>query len=214
MELYIGVDPSENSTGICMTWYENGEYVAEAYRLVVWKVTPKMRRGEAQVTASGTDFAYILYDRTDPADYTGNSHWYEHYKTLNLLCVTECVKSVIADAASGDVSAVHVCQEGISYGSASHTRSVFDLAGLNYLLRGMVYGMDWNMTIATPGEIKKFATGKGNAAKDSMEAVFRPGHPWCTSLPKYDDLADAYYMALYAKKSWDEEIQVTDLKVR
>jgi Holliday junction resolvasome RuvABC endonuclease subunit len=97
---------------------------------------------------------------------------------------------------------IYVCIEGISYGS-SQTRSVFDLAGLNYMIRsGLIKnckGLTFNLTVGTPQEIKKFSTGKGNSAKDIIVQAFKAIYPDLV-LPKIDDIADAYFMANYAKK--------------
>ena len=98
---------------------------------------------------------------------------------------------------------IHVCQEGISYGSTTKTRAVFDLAGLNFMLRYVVVKMGEELIIGTPGEIKKFASGNGNCKKDIMiglfSAIYRD-----LDIPKIDDVADSYWMAKYAKYIHDK----------
>jgi Holliday junction resolvasome RuvABC endonuclease subunit len=93
-----------------------------------------------------------------------------------------------------------VLQEGISYGSSIRTKSIFDLAGLNYLLRNaFIQNKNVIFTIATPSEIKKFTTGSGNCKKEQMVELFKITHT-DFELPKLDDISDAYWMAKYAYK--------------
>ena len=92
-----------------------------------------------------------------------------------------------------------IVMEGISYGSSIRTKSVFDLAGLNYLIRYKLIKVfnHTKFTIVPPSELKKFTTGKGNANKDTIVTLFQLLYPNLT-LPKLDDIADAYFMATYA----------------
>ena len=55
------------------------------------------------------------------------------------------------------------------------------------------------LIVGTPGEIKKFATGNGNANKDLILSCFKMIYPEL-DLPKLDDIADAYFMGMFAKK--------------
>ena len=55
------------------------------------------------------------------------------------------------------------------------------------------------LIVGTPGEIKKFATGNGNANKDLILSCFKMIYP-DLDLPKLDDIADAYFMGMFAKK--------------
>ena len=100
---------------------------------------------------------------------------------------------------------IYICQEGISYGSRTRTKSIFDLAGLNFMIRSMVIEMskglkDVKLIVGTPGEIKKFATGNGNANKELILSCFKAIYPEL-DLPKLDDIADAYFMGMFAKKT-------------
>ena len=110
-------------------------------------------------------------------------------------------KKDAAEYVHGD-DLVYIVQEGVSYGSSIRTKSIFDLAGLNYLLRMKFIKSlcnNMNFTIATPSEIKKFTTGNGNCKKDQMIELFKALHPGF-DLPKLDDIADSYWMANFAKK--------------
>ena len=90
--------------------------------------------------------------------------------------------------------------EGISYGSSIRTKSVFDLAGLNYLIRYKLIKVfnHSKFTIVPPSELKKFTTGRGNANKENIVELFKIIYPEL-NIPKLDDVADAYFMSNYAK---------------
>ena len=47
-------------------------------------------------------------------------------------------------------------------------------------------------------EIKKFATGNGNANKELLLECFKATYP-DFAIPKMDDIADTYFIAKYAK---------------
>ena len=54
--------------------------------------------------------------------------------------------------------------EGFAYGSKG--QAIFQIAGLGYLIRELFHDKNLPLTIITPGELKKYATGKGNCHKD------------------------------------------------
>lgn len=189
--LFIGIDPSINSTGICI--YDGKEY---HYRLVVPnKLTKKMSQSQLDVQNSGVDFEYVIYEKTDY--HKDDNHKAELEKTQNMIkCLDKCLKAIHCFDCAGEV---HVVQEGISYGSSVRTKSIYDLAGLNYLLRLRLLECGFNLIICPPAEIKKFTTGMGNANKDMMTLTFVTTHPWGRLLGKCDDLADSFFMSNYAK---------------
>lgn len=193
--LYVGIDPSINSSGVCLI-YDDGLQHKEEF----FVITPKITKKEDALQCSLNNFEYKLYDKHEPN--TDDNHENERRKTVNFLRILNIVEEIINDERAKHlrIDHVYVCQEGISYGSSVRTKSIFDLAGLNYMLRMTVMKYkDYDLIIATPGEIKKFATGKGNANKDMMKDVFAAIHPELTVLPKYDDIADAYFMAKYVE---------------
>ena len=120
-----------------------------------------------------------------------------------MIAVLDQIIYVIKDDIN-NVTDIHVVQEGISYGSTIRTKSVFDLAGLNFMIRDRLiklsksYIYNFNYTIATPAEIKKWSTGNGNCKKELMIDLFKQIYP-DFNLPKIDDICDAYFMASYAK---------------
>ena len=59
-----------------------------------------------------------------------------------------------------------VCIEGFSYGSRG--RGVSTQYGIGWIIRALLVKENINYTEVTPGQLKKFATGKGNTSKDNM----------------------------------------------
>jgi Holliday junction resolvasome RuvABC endonuclease subunit len=103
-----------------------------------------------------------------------------------------------------------IVQEGISYGSSIRTKSVFDLAGLNYMIRYKLLKLlnnndNLQLIIGTPSEIKKWVTGSGNCNKEIMIEMFKSIYS-DFDIPKVDDISDAYFMSLYAKKIFENNI--------
>ena len=209
MELYIGIDPSMNSTGVWIKAEEKNKLINEYIYIIVPEIKKKMIKSCEKIISENINFKYIQYNKIDLSLYENNNHWSEFYKTCNMINIMESIEFIIDDTIKKFPKKhinIHICQEGISYGSI-HTKSVFDLAGLNYLLRFIIITKhkDITLTIATPSEIKKYATEKGNANKELMLSVFIPTHKWVLDINKNDDICDAYYMACYSKKTFNEE---------
>src|SRR5690625_7758907 len=59
-----------------------------------------------------------------------------------------------------------VCIEGFSYGSRG--RGVSTQYGIGWIIRALLVKGNINYKEVTPGQLKKFATGKGNTSKDNM----------------------------------------------
>ena len=109
------------------------------------------------------------------------------------------INNIIKEFTKDNCEHIYIVIEGISYGSSIRTKSVFDLAGLNYLVREIFFNKDKiDITIATPSEIKKFASGNGNCNKDVMINLFSITNPQFSIVPKVDDICDAWFMANYA----------------
>ena len=209
MNIFVGIDPSINSTGVCVleTDDNNNQIDCKFYIVKNGKLTKK--ESEAELNNCEI-FQYVLYDKLDTS--TKNISDYktlEWNKTQNMINVCKCIKEIVLkyfNKHKDSIVRLYICQEGISYGSTIKTKSVFDLAGLNYLLRNTFINSDIcnYFIIAAPSEIKKFATGKGNANKDSMVNIFSTIFPQL-QLPKIDDICDAYFMAYYAYKLFELE---------
>jgi Holliday junction resolvasome RuvABC endonuclease subunit len=183
----IGIDPSINSTGICVNERDvNGKQKIKFYIIRPNNLTKK----EQNIKLS--NFKFLLYDKVSSTD----KHENEVCKTRNLLYITDHIKTVLKSAVRKvGTENVKVYMEGISYGSLQ-TLSVFDLAGLNYLIRGTCESLNISYTIVPPSEAKKHATGKGNASKELISKTFLTLYPKMGVLKKVDDIADAYFMSI------------------
>ena len=211
MEIYIGIDPSLNSTGLCLQFYEDDQFVKDMYYIVKPnKLTKKEKAAQDKLI----NFDYALYEKIDLDLYKGNNvkfgneHIYnnlfsEYWKTVNMIRIVKTIKHCIYDNVQGRNNVkLYIVQEGISYGSSIRTKSIFDLAGLNYMIRNeFIEKENILFFIAPPTHIKKFATGIGNCKKEMIIELFKNTHKELAELlPKVDDIADAYYMSCYAKK--------------
>lgn len=71
-------------------------------------------------------------------------------------------ESIIKELRKDDV----ICIEGFSYGSRG--RGISFQFGLGHAIRNAMFSNKIDFTVVAPGQLKKFATGKGNASKDNM----------------------------------------------
>ena len=197
--LYVGIDPSVNSTG--MTIRDDKGFV-RFFIVKGGKLTKKEVKAEEE---NREVFSYKLYDKTDVST-AETAYHREMIKAGNLSNIADTVVATILSAieeystiCDEEVEEVYVCMEGISYGSV-RSSAVMDLAGLNYLIRDRLISKRriTRTYIAPPAEIKKFATGSGNANKDLMIAAFAGTWPDLT-LPKLDDVCDSWFMSRYAQ---------------
>lgn len=199
--MFIGVDPSINSTGVSVLIYEKDKLIEErSFIIKPDKLTKKEKTAEEK---NVDKFEYVLYEKIIPSKEENNT-LSEIAKTKNFICICDNVKEIIMRYVKKYNGAIDVygCQEGISYGSVTRTKSIFDLAGLNFMLRTMFLSLNIGcyveLIIGTPGEIKKFASGNGNCNKEIMVELFKKSHK-DLDLPKVDDISDAYWMAKFAK---------------
>ena len=197
--LYVGIDPSINSTGITIARYENNVEVEIKFYIIK---NGKLTKRESAANDSIDNFEYIIYNKIDLTQFKDDNHVFEYYKTKNMVEVVNTIYDLILNEVKKYTSAVNVVIEGISYGSSVRTKSVFDLAGLNYMIRYKLITSDiqhLNLSIATPSNIKKYATGKGNANKESIMTIFKYIFPEMQNIPKLDDIADSYFMAMFSR---------------
>lgn len=87
-----------------------------------------------------------------------------------------------------------ICIEGFSFGSKG--RGVSFQYGLGYMIRDRLYRMKMGFTEVSPGQLKKFATGKGNTKKDAMAVPIYKRWGFDHSS---DNVRDAYVLAQIAK---------------
>lgn len=196
--LYVGIDPSINSTGITIARYENNVEVEIKFYIIK---NGKLTKRESAANDSIDNFEYIIYNKIDLTQFKDDNHVFEYYKTKNMVEVVNAIYDLILNEVKKYSAIVNVVIEGISYGSSIRTKSIFDLAGLNYMIRYKLITSDiqhLNLTIATPSNIKKYATGKGNANKESIMTIFKYIFPEMQNIPKLDDIADSYFMAYFA----------------
>ena len=197
--LYVGIDPSINSTGITIARYENDVEVEIKFYIIK---NGKLTKRESAANDSIDNFEYIIYNKIDLTQFKDDNHVFEYYKTKNMVEVVNTIYDLILNEVKKYSAIVNVVIEGISYGSSIRTKSIFDLAGLNYMIRYKVITSDiqhLNLSIATPSNIKKYATGKGNANKESIMTIFKYIFPEMQNIPKLDDIADSYFMAMFSR---------------
>ena len=197
--LYVGIDPSINSTGITIARYENNVEVEIKFYIIK---NGKLTKRESTANDSIDNFEYIIYNKIDLTQFKDDNHVFEYYKTKNMVEVVNTIYDLILNEVKKYSAIVNVVIEGISYGSSVRTKSVFDLAGLNYMIRYKLITGDiqhLNLSIATPSNIKKYATGKGNANKESIMTIFKYIFPEMQNIPKLDDIADSYFMAMFSR---------------
>lgn len=204
MEIFVGIDPSLNSTGICMQFYEGDKFVKNMYYIVK---PNKLTKREQAAQDNLINFDYALYEKIDLDIYKDNNLFSEYWKTVNMIRIVKKIKECIYDNIQGRKQyKLYIVQEGISYGSSIRTKSIFDLAGLNYMIRNeFIEKEDSLFFIAPPTHIKKFATGIGNCKKELVISLFKTTEPNLNKwLPKVDDIADAYYMSKFARQIYLE----------
>ena len=197
--LYVGIDPSINSTGITIARYENNVEVEIKFYIIK---NGKLTKRESAANDSIDNFEYIIYNKIDLTQFKDDNHVFEYYKTKNMVEVVNTIYDLILNEVKKYTAVVNVVIEGISYGSSIRTKSIFDLAGLNYMIRYKLITGDiqhLNLSIATPSNIKKYATGKGNANKESIMTIFKYIFPEMQNIPKLDDIADSYFMAMFSR---------------
>ena len=200
MEIFVGIDPSLNSTGLCLQFYEDNKMVKDIFYIIK---PNKLTKREQTAQDTMINFDYVLYNKIDLNMYKDNNLFYEYWKTVNMISIVKKIKECIYDNIQGRKQyKLYIVQEGISYGSSARTKSVFDLAGLNYMIRNeFIEKENISFFIAPPTHIKKFATGIGNCKKELIIELFKSVEPkLAEKLPKVDDIADAYYMSKFARQ--------------
>lgn len=188
-----------NSTGLCVRKFDGETFLKEDFFIL--SPERKLTKKEKTAEESISNFEYVFYKCEDLKTYTFNNHFLEYWKSYNMISCANAAKETIERLIKDEPGKIHIVMEGISYGSSIRTRSIFDLAGLNYLIREKFVEKDnYTITIATPSEIKKFASGNGNCNKDMMITLFQMSHPEFEVLPKLDDISDAWFMSNYSRK--------------
>ena len=206
MIYFIGIDPSMNSTGICIQKYNDENKVYEDF--IILKPVDKnksetkwLNKKEKTAEDNLSNFQYCFYPKVDISIYKDNNHFSEYWKSNNMCLCAKTISDIVNEFTKDNPEKIYIVMEGISYGSSVRTKSIFDLAGLNYLIREkFIEKYNIIFTIATPSNIKKFASGNGNCNKDIMVNLFKGVYPEYDIIPKIDDISDAWFMSNYAKE--------------
>ena len=196
-ELYVGIDPSINSTGVTINIWENNSLFTEVFYIIKGN---KLTKKEQKVTEDDdlNKVIYSTYEKIDIKD-AHDSHELELIKTKNLLNIVNVISHIIT-VYSKHCDYIYVGMEGLSYGSSVRTRSIYELAGLNYLIRNELMTKHMcKLYILPPTEVKKFATGIGNCSKDAVINVFSSIFPNLIKIPKIDDIADSWFICNYVR---------------
>ena len=176
----IGIDPSINSTGICIN--KDNTYI---YYIIPSKMTRKME---------GFEHEYVKYLPYEKQQYTGEEYSdRETTKTQNFIRLVNKIQWLI-DEYKPDL----VIMEGISYGSVSGSALV-DLSGLNYLIRYICMKCGIPITIVSPAGLKKFVCANGHADKEVIIESWKRMDKNINNITdiKIDDLADAFFLSNY-----------------
>ena len=204
MNVFIGIDPSINSTGMTI---RTDTGFCRFFIIKGDKLTKKEKNAQSD---NSEIFEYCLYQKENVKD-TNNAHERELAKAHNLSTIADTIYNIIEELLqqfrkTSTIDSVTICMEGISYGSI-HSAAIMDLAGLNYLIRDRLHHhtVVGTLLITPPAEVKRFYTGSGNANKQLMISTFKGSFP-DFDLPKIDDVCDSEGMAKYAR-DWFEKNQ-------
>ena len=202
MNVFIGIDPSINSTGMTI---RTDTGFCRFFIIKGDKLTKKEKNAQSN---NSEIFEYCLYKKENVKD-TNNAHERELAKAHNLSTIADTIYNIIEELLqkfrkTSTIDSVTICMEGISYGSI-HSAAVMDLAGLNYLIRDRLHHhtVVGTLLVTPPAEVKRFYTGSGNANKQLMISTFKGSFP-DFDLPKIDDVCDSEGMAKYAR-DWFEK---------
>lgn len=202
MNVFIGIDPSINSTGMTI---RTDTGFCRFFIIKGDKLTKKEKNAQSD---NSEIFEYCLYQKENVKD-TNNAHERELAKAHNLSTIADTIYNIIEELLqqfrkTSTIDSVTICMEGISYGSI-HSAAVMDLAGLNYLIRDRLHHhtVIGTLLVTPPAEVKRFYTGSGNANKQLMISTFKGSFP-DFDLPKIDDVCDSEGMAKYAM-DWFEK---------
>lgn len=116
--------------------------------------------------------------------------------------------------ALADIIDFHSCEdvaiEGLAYSASGDATRL--LAGLQFCIMSMLIDKGCSVIIVPPTELKKFASGKGNANKDVMvDSLPDDIKMELLSIKKSDgryDLTDAYFLANFYKNNKGDDNEI------
>ena len=172
----IGIDPSINSTGICVN--KNNKNV---YYNIVSKRTKKLEK------FSSKHINILFYEKN--TDKSLNYNEKEVEKAKNILYICNFIKKIIKKH-----KPAVVIMEGLSYGSNGQ---LGDLGGLNFSIRMVLLEMGVRFVIVPPTTWKKQQLGIAGAEKDIIVKAWKNIDKNIANIDeiKLDDLADSYFLA-------------------
>lgn len=178
----IGIDPSLNSTGICIN--RNGKC---KYYIITSKMTKKM------LSFSNQYITYSPYIKQDTNKKENEYTQVEYNKAQNIYNICKNIEAIIKEEHPNKVYI-----EGISYGSLG-SAALVDLSGLNFAIRNTLLDNEIEFEVVSPSQNKKFATGNGAADKELMVFSWLKIEKHLANITeiKIDDLADAYFLSNY-----------------
>ena len=172
----IGIDPSINSTGICVNKDNKNIYYN-----IVSKRTKKLENFNSK------HINILFYDKN--TDKSLNSSGKEVEKARNILYICNFIKKIVKKHKPSKV-----IMEGLSYGSNGQ---LGDLGGLNFSIRMILLEMGINFVIVPPTTWKKQQIGIAGAEKDIIVKAWKNIDKNIANIDeiKLDDLADSYFLA-------------------
>ena len=180
----IGIDPSINSTGVCVNM--NSDLF---YYIISSKMTKKMKEFKH------SNITYLPYYKLDTksGDYSDK----ENSKFSNICSICNRIYDIIS---SIDCDDIEVYMEGVSYGSIG-SAALVDLCFLNSAIRMTLKKLGVKFTIVSPTSLKKFACSNGQADKNVMIDAWKRLDKNISNIYdiKIDDLADSYFLSCYTK---------------
>ena len=180
----IGIDPSINSTGVCVNM--NSDIF---YYIISSKMTKKMKEFKH------SNITYLPYYKLDTksGDYSDK----ENSKFSNICSICNRIYDIIS---SIDCDDIEVYMEGVSYGSIG-SAALVDLCFLNSAIRMTLKKLGVKFTIVSPTSLKKFACSNGQADKNVMIDAWKRLDKNISNIYdiKIDDLADSYFLSCYTK---------------
>lgn len=185
----IGIDPSINSTGVCVISLNNTKKNTKYYLI---QPDNYLSKKKTESFESITKKYLIRYTYTKLSN-EGSYSQKEYNKSLNILSIINNLKVILKKEKPS-----HAYMEGVSYGSIG-SAALVDLSGLNFCIRCLLDSLKIPFTIVSPTELKKFTTGNGAAQKDEMIYCWLNCDSKMTIYSdfKIDDCADAYFLASY-----------------
>ena len=205
----IGIDPSINSTGICVRTPDTYKYY-----IICSKMSGKMKSfihnrihliDYDKKSITGLDYPdkeYIKSENIYKIIGVIGDILDDIYLKFNNINIGDSDDSDESDKVSDESDKVSdeiiVNMEGISYGSTG-SAALADLAGLNFAIRMLLIEKGIKFKIVSPISLKVFATNNAGATKEEMSWAWKLLDKEMQDIDKIkiDDLADAYFLCRY-----------------